>query len=662
MLGAAQLGGRSRPQPQDVPSAAQALRAAAADLHAALAAGLADSDLRHRVEGALGRCLAELYWLGEADPPDGDQNAAAEPDAALTATLGRAIEHLNRCLATSEHALPSLDRADLLDVLARCYRQLAMRVGSADARGHAERTARAVLRELARCTLVADDTERALDVAARATETVARTVSWCLADDRHRAAMEVAEAGRGLVLTSVVLAGQVEQVLRGAGKHDVADAWRDGGEAGRLAGLNALWDTGRSGDLLRSPMLDRTSFTLGSTAFDAIVYLVPSMPPDGAGPGAAVPPGAAPGRALLLRPIIGQIEVLDLPGLVTGTGTPVAAYVAALGTALATFDPAAPPLDGFRGTPHGQEWAGALDKLGAWTYDRILGPLIGHVRGWGLGHKPHLALIPLGELAAIPYAAAWTDDPALPGARRYAIHDAVLSYAASARLLTEVARRPRQPLTERVVLTTDPEGVFPYTRRTAMALADRQYPQAEVYGRKPARNGLPTSAALLAALPREDAPGASLLHLCTHGTTTPTARLQTADGWLLLTSILDQARNRPPDAAGGLIITNACLTDTAHTHLDESLTLATAFLAAGATAVIGTRWPIDDDTAAVLSFRLHYHLQAGRSPAEALGLAQLDLIAHEPDMRLGLHPHLAAVPDARLAHPASWAGYVHHGI
>jgi CHAT domain-containing protein len=129
-----------------------------------------------------------------------------------------------------------------------------------------------------------------------------------------------------------------------------------------------------------------------------------------------------------------------------------------------------------------------------------------------------------------------------------------------------------------------------------------------------------------------------------------------------LDDILEQGRNRPPDAAGGLIITNACLTDSTFAHPDESLTLATAFLAAGATAVIGTRWPIDDDTAAVLIHRLHHHLHLGRPPAEALRLAQLDLLTLTPDLRHGLHPHLAAIDDPRLAHPASWAGHVHHGI
>jgi hypothetical protein len=64
----------------------------AEDLRAARAGGLDDSNLRYRVNGTLGVCLAELHWLGEADqgaPPTG-------PEAGPARTLVDAIEHLDR--------------------------------------------------------------------------------------------------------------------------------------------------------------------------------------------------------------------------------------------------------------------------------------------------------------------------------------------------------------------------------------------------------------------------------------------------------------------------------------------------------------------------------------------------------------------------------------
>ena len=247
------------------------------------------------------------------------------------------------------------------------------------------------------------------------------------------------------------------------------------------------------------------------------------------------------------------------------------------------------------------------------------------------------------------------------GGRRYAIDEVTLTYAVSGRLLSEVSRRTRQPLSERVVLIPDPTGEFTFSRKAIGRLAEHQYRRAEIYGLRSAPHGPATTEALLGSLPRVDRPGASLLHLVTHGTTDPEPRLQTFDGWLALVRILEQARGRRPDAPGGLVITSACLTDSTRANYDESMTIATAFLAAGACSVIGTRWPLDDDMTAVLSIRLHYHLQLGRTPAEALRRAQLDLLRPTEKIRQSFGRPLDAIDEARLSHPASWAGYVHHG-
>ena len=456
------------------------LREAMADLHTALAGVLGDTDLRRQIDTALGLCAAELYW--------------SHPAAQTLETLQDAVVHLNRALASGDHALPTTGRADLLDVLARCWHRAALRPDLQEeqrvsARTEAERAARAAVRELARCVLLAEDTGQALRVAAQANEIVARSVGWCLADGRDRAAVEMAEAGRGLVLAGVVLAGRVEEVLRGAGRPDVAEAWRQGGEAGRAEALNALWDTSASTTLLAAPTADEVSITLAATHLNAVVYLVPPAPAGDGDPGDDVSPAGQFGHAVLVRPLLSKIEVLPLHGLVTGDSEPLDEYLAALDNALASSGPAAENDEGFRGGPRGQEWASALMKLGRWAYDRIMGPLIEHLDGWTLDHRPHLALIPLGDLAAIPYTAAWTGTDEPTGSRRYAIDDLVLSYAPSARFLGEVSRRPRQPLTERVVLVSDLTGEFPMARRAATALARYQYPGAEVYGLKTAPHG-----------------------------------------------------------------------------------------------------------------------------------------------------------------------------
>ena len=647
LLGIDKYGTRSRRPASPADLDLGALRECAADLHAALPAAAADTRLRHQLDRMLGICHAELCGHGPAVETD--------------QSLREAVIHLNRALLTDDHELPKVEWADTLDVLAQCLREASQRHDDPQMATEAERVARAALREFADCVLVADDTSQAIDVAARANQIVARVIGWCLADGQYRTAVDIAETGRGLVLASVVLSGRVEEVLRGAGRDDAADAWWGGSGTGRAAALNALRETMADHTLLSTPTGEETSITLAGTPFDAVVYLVPPTAPD---PGGS-PPRPAAGRtgyAILIRPVLGQIDVVELPELAgLGQETPLDAYLAALDRALAEFDPGSGHADGFRAGPAGQAWASALDEVGRWAYACIMEPLLNHVRDWRLDHLPHLALIPLGSLAVIPYAAAWTDSSP-DGERRYAIDDVVISYTASARLLAETARRPRRPLSERVVLVSNPDGELPMTRRITRLLASRQYRHAEVYGAGSEANGAATISALLGALPAGDRPGASLLQLSTHGRTEPAPGLKAKDGWLALARILDQARDRAPDAPGGLVITNACLTDITRTHYDESLTLATAFLAGGATAVIGTRWPVDDDTVAVLSLRLHYYLQLGRPPAEALRQVQLDLLRPTPGMRATLDPHLADLTDARLSHAATWAGHVHHGI
>jgi CHAT domain len=638
-------GGKRRPLAAVGRPEPETIRPIAEDLHGALASLASDRRLRQRVEQMLGFCQAELYWAGAAQ--DGAQ------------TLRDAVVHLNSALLAGEHAFPTAAWADTLDVLAQCLREASRLYDDAPPSGMAERVLRAALRELADCVMIAESTDQAVTLAARANEIVAQAIGWCLIDSRPRAAIDIAETGRGLVLASVVASGRAEEILRGVDRPDAADAWRAGSEDGRAAALAALRETAAGHALLSTPIGEQISLDMTGTRFDAVVYLVPPAELGGAADAANT---GLVGHAILMRPVLGQVEVVPLPGLADATGqAPLTKYLAALDRALAEHDPTTTGAGGFRGQPGGQAWADSLDEVGRWAYARILGPLLEHVRGWSLDRLPHLALIPIGELGAIPYAAAWTDGP--PGnGRRYAIDEVVLSYAASARLLGEVARRPRQSLSERVVLLSDPTGEFPMIRRATRLVASRQYPGAEVYGRMPQRHGQATSAALLGALPTRDRPGASLLQLSTHGTITPVPALEVSDGWLPLASILEQARDRAPDAPGGLVITNACLTDITRTHYDESLTLATAFLAVGATAVIGTRWPVDDDTAAIMCLRMHYYLQVGCDPAQALRRAQLDLLRPSPGMRNTLDPHLAATDDGRLSHPASWAGHVHHGI
>jgi CHAT domain-containing protein len=291
----------------------------------------------------------------------------------------------------------------------------------------------------------------------------------------------------------------------------------------------------------------------------------------------------------------------------------------------------------------------------------VIAPLLARTTRWGLSRPPHLVLVPLGELAAVPFAAAWTPDPAAADGRRHAIEDFEISYSASARLLIDAAGRRRPGPGSRPVLLVDPTGQFPYSRRTARALVERFYPNAHWYGRRAPDGAASTERTLEALVPADDlATGAPVVQLFTHGRMLPTPAVQTQDGWLSLSDVVDRGRRRSPDTGCGLVVTTACLTDATRSHVDESVTLAAALQAAGAAGVVGTRWPVDDPAAAALTYRLHHHLDAGRPPAAALRLAQLDLVrarTRRPD----LPPRLADLPADLLADPAAWAGFVQHG-
>ena len=345
-----------------------------ADLRRALARQVDDTRERSRAHQVLGLRLAELYW--------------ADPAAGTEAVLRDAATHLNRALVTGEFTLPTTERARLLDLLARCYYESGRRSDDASMRHRAERAARAAIRELAGCVLIAPGTKEALEVASVASQIAARATGWCLADGRHRVAVDLAEAGRGLLLASVVMAGRAQQMLRAVGDGAAADAWRNGTEADRATALDALWDTPGGARLLMRPTTTEISANMLGTRLDGVVYLVP---PDEL-------TGGASGQAVIVRPVTDEVEVVALPRLTTLAGTPLDAYLTALERAVTALDAGASGADGFRGLPQGRSWATALDALGRWAYDAIMEPLIAHARGWQPDGLPHLALIPLGRL------------------------------------------------------------------------------------------------------------------------------------------------------------------------------------------------------------------------------------------------------------------------
>jgi CHAT domain-containing protein len=72
------------------------------------------------------------------------------------------------------------------------------------------------------------------------------------------------------------------------------------------------------------------------------------------------------------------------------------------------------------------------------------------------------------------------------------------------------------------------------------------------------------------------------------------------------------------------VVLSACSTSVTGSAHDEAVSLASAFLAGGATSVFGTLWKVPDINTSVIMFMLHHHLSVdGYDPIDALRRAQL---------------------------------------
>jgi CHAT domain-containing protein len=167
-----------------------------------------------------------------------------------------------------------------------------------------------------------------------------------------------------------------------------------------------------------------------------------------------------------------------------------------------------------------------------------------------------------------------------------------------------------------VLVLAVPDARAPAVEAEAAAIA-AQFPTATVLLAQEA-----TSAALAGALP-----GPAVLHIACHGlhrASNPLfSSLRLADRWLTCADVLDL------DLGGALVTLSACESGR-HGHTVEPVGLAWAFLAAGASGVIVSRWVVHDDTTSTLMAELYRHLAGGLRPAQALRAAQLTLAQTHP--------------------------------
>ncbi|MFH8801014.1 CHAT domain-containing protein [Streptomyces sp. NPDC017936] len=429
----------------------------------------------------------------------------------------------------------------------------------------------------------------------------------------------------------------------------------------------------RGGGEVRAPLVRVPSRTLIGKALaqlgaDGLVYLVAGEQ-DGSG------------WALLVRPD-GSGRVLPLRQLVRSG--PLAAFLAAHDAHVAAA------TDGDRSRSRAA-WRSALHAVCDWAWPAVVNPVLeefglrrdgnrapcaGRTGAPAEGSCPRLYLVPTGPLGLVPWHAARRPDTGRPGQYRYAVQDAAFSYAASGRELIQAADRPCAGADAAAVVVRDPTGDLEHARREAEGVRAGWPGPATLLGGKGTPDAYPaTPNRVLSALPGRNSVPCALLHLACHGALVqpPTAsHLLLAGGQrLTVRRLLTPLPRRPEQGGqepGPLAVLSACATGVPSGDHDEALSLATAFLAAGASAVVGSLWLVDDRRTADLMLDFHRRLrERDLAAADALREAQLAALRTPRDASpttaegRGSGKEGDGNDDTDPADPYVWAAFIHHG-
>ncbi|UKD57148.1 CHAT domain-containing protein [Amycolatopsis sp. FU40] len=533
--------------------------------------------------------------------------------------------------------------------------QISRRLGDHAASGEAGLTA---LYRFARRALVESD-----PAVARTGLREAAAMGMDLARQRvlagdYAGAMEALDTGRGLMLFAEVEMLDLVPRLRAAGQDALAQRWETEGPTApglRAEAIEVLVDAaGGIEHLLRLPSPADVRAALRTVEADALVYLVPADEQQ-------------PGMALVI-PREGRMAYLPLSYLRVRHDNEIEGYL----TALSRFSRELAPVAQ-------TSFTDCLDDLCEWAWRVAIGPLLERYFARDAETRdrvPRIVLIPMAELAAIPWQAARNREGA------YALELAAFSQAVSAREFCANAARPPVRLTSTGLVVSDPrtEGTardLPAARLEALEVHKAFLHAAKYVGRRP--NGSPspsgpgTAEQVRAWLTADGPQAGAVLHLACHGQFTSDERAAKAvlvlapdspgtPGELGADEIV-RLLHRTPGRRIGLVVMAACHTGRSIHGYDEAYSLGTAFLAGGVRTVLFTQWAIPDEATSMLMYLFHHYLRAEKLPPwQALRTAQLCLL--RPD---------APIPDSvpaplreSFAHRehvgvAGWAGFVHGG-
>lgn len=487
--------------------------------------------------------------------------------------------------------------------------------------------------------------------AARAAEDAVEQAGRSLASHQPVVALRALDAGRGLLLFAATELRDPCTRLIDAGERGLAERWRSEEQPSAWLRDDVIEVLSRETDLLAPPTLEEIQQALRRLEVDALVYLVPAT-------------GEMTGWAVI-APAKGTPRYLALPNLVIAEGMEIERYL----SAAASREVA---LLGRRrqvGSVETADFVKSLDALCGWAWKAAIGPVVKPYLDDASDRTPRLVLIPMGDLARVPWQAARRPDG------KYLVELAAVSQAASARMLcaSAAAEPVRQTATGLMVADPDTNGSAPdllSARVEAYAIHRTFYPGATYVGRRPdgsvSGSGAGTPDEVRNWLRADGSHAGTMVHFATHGdmTTDParaSSRLLLAGGDLTAEELIRtlDAHRHPI----GLVVLAGCHTGRSIHGYDEAYSLGTLFLAAGARTVLSTQWSIPDQDTSLLMYMFHHFLITEHLPPwDALRQAQLWMLddARTPpgEMPLPLRRMLADADPTRIT---SWAGFVHWG-
>jgi hypothetical protein len=503
----------------------------------------------------------------------------------------------------------------------------------------------------ARAVMLQNGVTAALTMAAAGAEDADQVIAWALEDGDLAIAVAALDASRGLALAASAASRGVADRLDAAGHPDLAEEWRSTAGRGRdeLTGLPwGFSDPGsdRVPDTLRAKVLaaldspgggalvttvEQIRSGLAATGAQALAYLLPATPRHRAQ--AVVVPVGAP------------VVAIELPGL--AGDNPLRGYV----NKARSRDLEAAPVDGV-------SLSEQLSAVGGVVGAAVLDELVRRLGTTSPAGPAHVILVPMGELALVPWHAAYSQTPT---GLRYAVEDLVFSYSPSARLFCATAERP--PAAARSALIVgNPDGTLSFAGQEARAIHRAFHPHGTYLGDG---GTAPATAEAVLEWITSAGTGHSLLHFACHGRTDVAqpdrAELLLSRGALSAYDLLEATRLA--ELVVGQVFLAACHTSAIGRDYDEAFSLASVFLAAGAHTVFGSLWAVPDEATSLLMFMVHHYLTIDRlPPAHALHAAQRWMLDRNRRPPASMPVELAAFAvRPELADPVAWAAFTHLG-